>query len=144
VQNFTSKFGNRSEIKNMSSIKFMIEALEYEIKRQTNILQSGSHVVQETRLFDEKKKMTLPMRSKEDAPDYRYFPDPDLIQTELQPEFIEKIKHNLPVFPDERIKQLMERYQIPQEDAAILTRDRAVADYFNAAAPPCLARIIEN
>lgn len=131
------EFGNRSEIKNMSSIKFMIEALEYEIKRQTNILQSGSQVVQETRLFDEKKKMTLPMRSKEDAPDYRYFPDPDLIQTDLQPEFIEKIKHNLPVFPDERIKQLMETYQIPQEDAAILTRDKSVADYFNAAAPFC-------
>jgi aspartyl-tRNA(Asn)/glutamyl-tRNA(Gln) amidotransferase subunit B len=142
-------FGNRAEIKNMSSIKFIMEALEYEVKRQTDILQSGGQVVQETRLFDEKKKITLLMRSKEDAPDYRYFPDPDLIEVELKPEFIEKIRNNLPVFPDERIRQLMETYQIPQDEAVVLTRDKGVADYFNEAARDCqdcrrLARYVVN
>lgn len=133
----SNTFGNRAEIKNMSSIRFILEALEFEIKRQSDILRRGGQVVQETRLFDEKKKITLPMRSKEDAPDYRYFPDPDLIEVQLQPEFIEKIKNNLPVFPDERIKQLMEEYQIPQDDAVVLTRDKSVADYFNACVPFC-------
>jgi aspartyl-tRNA(Asn)/glutamyl-tRNA(Gln) amidotransferase subunit B len=142
-------FGNRAEIKNMSSIKFIMEALEYEVNRQKDILQSGGQVVQETRLFDEKKKITLPMRSKEDAPDYRYFPDPDLIEVELKPEFIENIRNNLPVFPDERIRQLMETYRIPQDEAMVLTRDKGVADYFNEAAVDCqdhrrLARYVVN
>jgi aspartyl-tRNA(Asn)/glutamyl-tRNA(Gln) amidotransferase subunit B len=130
-------FGNRSEIKNMSSFKFICEALEYEIKRQAEILRAGNQVVQETRLFDEVRKITLPMRRKEDAPDYRYFPDPDLLEMELKTEFIENIKKKLPLFPDERVKQLVEEYNIPQNDAYLLTKEKSVADYFSAAIPKC-------
>ncbi|MBN2091388.1 Asp-tRNA(Asn)/Glu-tRNA(Gln) amidotransferase subunit GatB [candidate division KSB1 bacterium] len=126
----SKNFGNRTEIKNMASFRFITEALEYEIKRQTEILDSGGEVLQETRLFDEQKKITLPMRSKENAPDYRYFPDPDLIEVELESEFIEKIRATLPELPDQKLKRFIDEYGIPRNDAIILTRDKNVADYF--------------
>lgn len=129
------QFGNRAEIKNMSSFRFINEALEYEIKRQKEILESGGEVVQETRLFDETRKLTLPMRSKEDAPDYRYFPDPDLVEVELDESYVEKIRDSLPELPDQRVKRIIDQYQISQSDALILTKDRSVADYFTACAP---------
>lgn len=130
-------FGNRTEIKNMSSFKFITEALEYEIKRQLEILEGGRENPQETRLFDESQKVTLLMRSKEDAPDYRYFPDPDLVEVEIFDEEIDRIRASLPELPDHRVQRLIAEYHLPQNEVLVLTKDRAVADYFSAAATHC-------
>jgi aspartyl-tRNA(Asn)/glutamyl-tRNA(Gln) amidotransferase subunit B len=135
--NGAQEFGNRSEIKNMASFRFIMDALEYEIKRQAEILSSGAQVQQETRLFDEQKKITLPMRSKEDAPDYRYFPDPDLVEIEIDQEFIKRIKNSMPELPDQRVNRIISEYNIPEKDALVLTKDRSVSDFFSACAPLC-------
>jgi len=124
------EFGNRSEVKNMSSFKFIMDALKYEISRQKDILESGKKVTQETRLFDESKKITRPMRSKEDAPDYRYFPDPDLLEVELDEDFISSISEAMPELPDQKLEILIEKYKIPKNDAITLTKDKSVSDYF--------------
>jgi aspartyl-tRNA(Asn)/glutamyl-tRNA(Gln) amidotransferase subunit B len=131
----TNEFGNRSEIKNMTSFKFISEALDYEIKRQSQLLKAGKKIEQETRLFNEEKKTTHPMRSKEDAPDYRYFPDPDLIELELDKEFIDLIKKGKRVLPDELLNLITEKYKVPKKDAHLLTRNKAVANYFSKCAP---------
>ncbi|MBN2420300.1 MAG: Asp-tRNA(Asn)/Glu-tRNA(Gln) amidotransferase subunit GatB [Deltaproteobacteria bacterium] len=123
-------FGNRSEIKNMSSFRFIMEALEYEINRQKELIESGKEVKQETRLFDEVKKITIPMRSKEDAPDYRYFPDPDLLEVELDEDFVSGVTDTMPELPDQKLTMIIEKYNIPRNDAIVLTKDRAVSDYF--------------
>lgn len=133
----SAEFGNRAEIKNMSSFRFIMDALEYEIKRQKDLLESGKTVQQETRLFDEQKKITLPMRSKEDAPDYRYFPDPDLLEVEIDKAFIASIEKTMPELPDQQLNRIMEQYGIPASDALILTKDRAVSEYFTACAAMC-------
>jgi aspartyl-tRNA(Asn)/glutamyl-tRNA(Gln) amidotransferase subunit B len=130
-------YGNRAEIKNMASLRFIMDALEYEIQRQSDILRSGGGLRQETRLFDERKKITLPMRSKEDAPDYRYFPDPDLLEIDLDQEFIEKIREKMPELPDQKVDRLIEEYGIPKSDVLILTKDKSVSDYFVACAHLC-------
>lgn len=130
-------FGNRSEIKNMASFRFMMDALEYEIKRQSEILESGGQIDQETRLFDEDKKITLPMRSKEDAPDYRYFPDPDLVEVEIDDDFIEKIESTMPELPDQKVNRLMKDHGLRKEDVLVMTRNKEVSDYFGACAPLC-------
>ncbi|MEJ2725215.1 MAG: Asp-tRNA(Asn)/Glu-tRNA(Gln) amidotransferase subunit GatB [Deltaproteobacteria bacterium] len=127
-------FGNRAEVKNMASFKFIMEALEFEIERQAEVLRSGGELIQETRLFDEQKRITLPMRSKEDAPDYRYFPDPDLVEVDLDLEFIEKIRRGMPELPDQRVTRLVEEFGISKKEALLLTRDKHVADYFTACA----------
>jgi aspartyl-tRNA(Asn)/glutamyl-tRNA(Gln) amidotransferase subunit B len=127
-------YGSRAEIKNMSSFKFIAEALEYEIKRQRDIIEGGGRIPQETRLFDETKHATFPMRSKEDAPDYRYFPDPDLLEIELSEDFVDKIRENMPELPDQSIERLIAQYDLSKEDALILTRNKGVADYFSACA----------
>jgi len=127
--------GNRAEIKNMASFRYILDALEYEIQRQSEILESGGEVSQETRLFDEQKKITLAMRSKEDAPDYRYFPDPDLVEVELDLEFIEKIRKGMPELPDQRVDRLIEEFEIPRSEVLILTRNREVSEFFGACAP---------
>ena len=131
------KFSNRTEVKNMSSFRFMMEALEYEMNRQAEILNSGGTVEQETLLFDEIKRVTRPMRSKEDAPDYRYFPDPDLLEVNLEAKFIADIKSALPELPHQRVKRIMDEYDIPRDDALILTRDRDISDYFTACVSHC-------
>jgi aspartyl-tRNA(Asn)/glutamyl-tRNA(Gln) amidotransferase subunit B len=130
-------FGNRAEIKNMSSFRFIVDALEYEIKRQSGILDGGGKVDQETRLFDEATKTTLPMRSKENAPDYRYFPDPDLVEVEIDREFISRVEKDIPELPDQKLNRIMEQFKIPKNDAMILTKDKAVSDFFGACAPLC-------
>jgi aspartyl-tRNA(Asn)/glutamyl-tRNA(Gln) amidotransferase subunit B len=135
--NGAQDFGNRSEIKNMASFRFIMDALEYEIKRQVEILSSGAQVQQETRLFDEQKKITLPMRSKEDAPDYRYFPDPDLVEIEIDQEFIKRIENSMPELPDQRVNRIISEYKLPKKDALVLTKDRGVSDFFSACAPLC-------
>lgn len=127
-------YGSRAEIKNMASFKFIAEALDHEIKRQRDILESGGDIPQETRLFDEAKRATFLMRSKEDAPDYRYFPDPDLQEIELSEAFVDKIRKEMPELPDQSVNRLIAQYALMKEDALILTRDKAVADYFSACA----------
>ena len=129
--------GNRAEIKNMASFKFIMDALEYEVKRQLEILQSGGKVSQETRSFDEKKKLTIPMRTKEDAPDYRYFPDPDLVEIEIDREFIREIKNTLPELPDQKVARIIKEYDIPRYDAFILTKNKSVSDFFENCAMYC-------
>ncbi|MBN1106481.1 MAG: Asp-tRNA(Asn)/Glu-tRNA(Gln) amidotransferase subunit GatB [Deltaproteobacteria bacterium] len=130
-------FGHRAEIKNMTSFRFISDALEYEIKRQSEILRSGGVVLQETRLFDEQRKVTVPMRSKEDAPDYRYFPDPDLVEVEAGRDLINRIRETLPEMPDQKVLRLTGEYGIPRDDILILTRERETSDYFAACAPQC-------
>jgi len=131
------EFGNRAEIKNMSSFRFIMEALEYEIKRQKEIIESGGTVEQETRLFDEEKKITLPMRSKEDAPDYRYFPDPDLMEVKIDQDFINAVEKTMPELPDQQLNRIIQQYGIPKNDAMIITKDKAVSEYFTACAILC-------
>jgi len=133
----SGEFGNRAEIKNMSSFRFIMEALEYEIKRQKDIIESGNTVKQETRLFDEEQKITLPMRSKEDAPDYRYFPDPDLMEVKIDQEFIFGVEKTIPELPDRHLKRIIEQYGIPRNDAVILTKDKGVSDFFASCALIC-------
>ncbi len=131
-------FGNRTEIKNMASFRFITEALEYEIARQAKVLEQGRPLPQETRLFDETKKITLPMRSKEDAPDYRYFPDPDLLDVHLDDDFIMKVQETLPELPNQKLDRIIQEFGISKSDAIILTRDKPVSDFFGACAPLCI------
>ena len=133
----TKKFNNRTEVKNMSSFRFMMEALEYEMKRQAEIFESGGAIEQETLLFDEVKRITRPMRSKENAPDYRYFPDPDLLEVNLENKFVDSIRSALPELPHQRVKRIMDKYAIPRDDALILTKDRDISDYFTACVSHC-------
>lgn len=133
----SGRFGKRSEIKNMSSFRFIMDAINYEVKRQTEIIESGGKVDQETRLFDEDTKITVSMRSKEDAPDYRYFPDPDLLSVEIDDEFIRKARNEIPELPDQKLNRIIEQFGIPKNDAEILTKDKAVSDFFGACAPLC-------
>lgn len=131
------RFGNRAEIKNMASFRFVTAALEYEIRRQADLLRSGQPVVQETRLFDEKRGITIAMRGKEDAPDYRYFPDPDLVEIRMEEAEIEAIQRDMPELPDDRMTRLVRDLGIPREEASVLTRDRAVSDFFDRCAQAC-------
>lgn len=131
-------FGNRAEIKNMASFRFIADALDYEIARQTEILEQGQTIPQETRLFDETKKITLSMRSKEDAPDYRYFPDPDLLDVHIDDTLLKEIQGTLPELPDQKVNRIIQEYGIPKSDALILTRDRPVSEFFGACAALCI------
>lgn len=127
------EFGTRAELKNMNSFKNVQAAIEYEIERQEDLLDDGDEVVQETRLFDAAKGVTLSMRGKEEAHDYRYFPDPDLIPAVIEKTWLEEIRALLPELPRERKARLEKDYGIPAYDAEVLTADKAMADYFEAA-----------
>ncbi len=131
------RLNERTEIKNIASFKFILEAIEYEIKRQIELLKSGKRPAQETRLFDEKRKITVPMRTKEDAPDYRYFPDPDLVEIRIDRDFLEEIKKRMPELPSERIKRFVKKYGLSKKDVLLLTRRKEVADYFEEASRFC-------
>ncbi len=124
------ELGTKTEIKNVNSFKFIYKALEYEIKRQIMLLENGKQVLQETRLFDSSRNITFSMRSKEEAHDYRYFPDPDLLPVIVDCEWVEQIKKSLPELPDQRLERYIEHYEIPHYDAGVLTASRDVADYF--------------
>ncbi len=128
----SSKLGTRSEIKNMNSFRFVQKAIAYEILRQEEILEAGGRIVQETRLWDEKKGMTFSMRSKEQAHDYRYFPEPDLVPIQVDEAWIAKVKAELPELPDAKRKRFIETYALPAYDASILTASQALADFFEA------------
>jgi aspartyl-tRNA(Asn)/glutamyl-tRNA(Gln) amidotransferase subunit B len=129
-----TKLGIRAELKNMNSFRNVQRALEYEIKRQQYILESGGVVVQETRLWDDAAGETKPMRSKEEAHDYRYFPEPDLVSVEVDDKWIEKIRGGMPELPLEKRERFVSQYQIPPYDAGVLTSTRALADYFEEVA----------
>ena len=124
------EFGTRCEIKNVNSIKFMQMAINYEANRQVDLIEEGKTIDQETRLFDTKKNETRSMRSKEDAHDYRYFPDPDLLPLEVSGEFIEALKAEIPELPDEKKKRFMDEFKISPYEATILVSDIEVAKYF--------------
>ena len=123
-------FGTRCEIKNVNSIKFMQMAIEYEANRQVELLEDGKEIDQETRLFDTKKNETRSMRSKEDAHDYRYFPDPDLLPLELTDDFISKIKKEIPELPDEKKKRFVDKFKLTPYEANILVSDIETSKYF--------------
>jgi aspartyl-tRNA(Asn)/glutamyl-tRNA(Gln) amidotransferase subunit B len=127
-------FGTRCEIKNVNSIRFMGQAIVYEAQRQIGILEDGGKVEQETRLFDAKKGETRSMRSKEEAHDYRYFPDPDLLPLELEANWIAHIKETLPELPDEKRVRFVKDYGLTNYDADVLIAERASADYFESVA----------
>ena len=128
-------FGTRAEIKNINSFRFVEQAINYEVERQIMLLEGGGTVVQETRLFDADRHETRSMRSKEEANDYRYFPDPDLLPVELDEEFLEAVRKTLPELPDARKARLVSEHGLSEYDAAVLTASRELADYFEAATP---------
>ena len=130
VRKPNSDLGTRCEIKNVNSIKFIQQAIEYEANRQVNLIESGEKIIQETRLFDPNKGETRSMRGKEESHDYRYFPDPDLPPLIITQEKIEKLKQSMPELPDEKKKRFMEEYNINDYDAGVLTDDQFVANYF--------------
>ena len=130
-------FGTRAEIKNLNSFKFIERAINHEVERQIDIIESGGTVVQETRLFDPDRDETRSMRSKEDANDYRYFPDPDLLPVVITPEDIEAVRATLPELPDAKKQRFMGEYSLTDYDASLLTQSRDVADYFEAVAQGC-------
>ena len=124
------EFGTRCEIKNVNSIKFMQMAIDYEANRQVDVIEEGGTIDQETRLFDIKKNETRSMRSKEDAHDYRYFPDPDLLPLELSDKFINDLKKNIPELPDEKKKRFIEKFKLSPYEANILVSDIETSKYF--------------
>jgi aspartyl-tRNA(Asn)/glutamyl-tRNA(Gln) amidotransferase subunit B len=126
------KFGTRAEIKNLNSFRFVERAIEFEIERQIDLLEAGGRVVQETRLYDPDKGETRSMRGKEEANDYRYFPDPDLLPLVLDDEFIATARAALPELPEAKKRRFVEHYGLSTYDAAVLTTSRALGDYYEA------------
>ncbi len=124
------KLGTRCEIKNVNSIKFMQMAIDFEANRQVDVIEEGGSIDQETRLFDTKKNETRSMRSKEDAHDYRYFPDPDLLPLELNDNYIDQIKKDIPELPDEKKKRFIEKFKLSPYEANILVSDIEISKYF--------------
>ena len=128
----TEAFGTRTELKNMNSFRNVQRALDYEIKRQQYVLEGGGEVVQETRLWDDTAGVTHSMRGKEEAHDYRYFPDPDLVRVEVDETWIAQIRNGLPELPQEKRERFLKDYGIPAYDAGVLTSSRTLADYYEA------------
>ena len=124
------ELGTRTELKNMNSFRNVQRALEYEIRRQRSILESGGEIVQETRLWDANQNKTYSMRGKEEAHDYRYFPDPDLVPLVISPEWLEEVRSSLPELPDAKKARFMSQYDLPDYDAGVLTAEKALATYF--------------
>jgi aspartyl-tRNA(Asn)/glutamyl-tRNA(Gln) amidotransferase subunit B len=131
------EFGTRTELKNMNSFRNVQRALEYEIKRQQYIVENGGTVVQETRLWDDAQGSTTSMRSKEEAHDYRYFPDPDLVPILVDKDWVEKIRKQIPELPLAKRERFVKDYQIPAYDAGVLTADKALADYYEEVVRLC-------
>ncbi|MDN3516028.1 Asp-tRNA(Asn)/Glu-tRNA(Gln) amidotransferase subunit GatB [Aquisalimonas lutea] len=129
-----AEFGTRTEIKNVNSFRFVQQALDHEVERQIDVIESGGKVVQETRLFDAVKGETRSMRTKEEANDYRYFPDPDLLPLEIDEALVEEVRSELPELPDAKKQRFMDDYALPAYDASVLTASRELADYFEATA----------
>jgi aspartyl-tRNA(Asn)/glutamyl-tRNA(Gln) amidotransferase subunit B len=134
------QLGTRSELKNLNSFRFVEKAIEVEAERQIDVLEGGGRVVQETRLYDPDRNETRPMRSKEEANDYRYFPDPDLLPVVVDDALIEQARAALPELPDAKRERFMREYELPAYDAAILTGQRPLAEYYEAAVSASKAR----
>lgn len=130
----TEKLGTKVELKNINSFRFIEKAIEYEAQRQIDSIESGEKIVQETRLYDSTKNRTFSMRSKEEAHDYRYFPDPDLLPIQLDEAWIQKLKESLPELPLARAHRFQSQYQLPEYDSFVLTQEIALAEYFEKAA----------
>ncbi len=128
------ELGTRTELKNLNSFRFVERAINFEIERQIDVLEDGGEVTQETRLYDSDKDETRPMRSKEEANDYRYFPDPDLLPVEISAAYIESVRQQLPELPVAKHRRFVRQYALKADDAELLTGSRALADYFEAAA----------
>ena len=134
----------RAEIKNINSVRFVMQAIEYEAERQVDVYETGGSVVQETRLYDPDRGETRSMRSKEDAHDYRYFPDPDLLPIDLTPDFVEEIKKNLPELPDAKKVRFISEYGVTEADAGILVAEQETAKYFEEVALGRDAKLAAN
>jgi aspartyl-tRNA(Asn)/glutamyl-tRNA(Gln) amidotransferase subunit B len=140
-------FGTRCEIKNLNSFRFLERAIEYEVRRQIEVIEDGGTVRQETRLYDPDRDETRPMRSKEDAHDYRYFPDPDLLPLEITEPQLAEVQAALPELPHIRRERYASEYSLTAYDASVLTSSREIADYFDAAAagaPAAAAKLVAN
>jgi aspartyl-tRNA(Asn)/glutamyl-tRNA(Gln) amidotransferase subunit B len=127
-----SGLGTKAELKNMNSFRFVKAALDYEIKRQRALLAAGREIIQETRLWDESSNQTVSMRGKEEAHDYRYFPDPDLVPVRIDNAWLEGVRENLPELPEAIRHRFQSQYDLPEYDAEVLTSDKALAHYFEA------------
>ena len=134
----------RAEIKNINSVRFVMQAIEYEAERQVDVYETGGSVVQETRLYDPDRGETRSMRSKEDAHDYRYFPDPDLLPIDLTPDYVEEIKKNLPELPDAKKVRFISEYGVTESDAGILVAEQETAEYFEEVALGRDAKLAAN
>ncbi|MCK6450490.1 MAG: Asp-tRNA(Asn)/Glu-tRNA(Gln) amidotransferase subunit GatB [Alphaproteobacteria bacterium] len=140
----STELGTRCEIKNVNSVRFVMQAIEYEARRQVEVIEDGGKVVQETRLFDSGRGVTRSMRSKEEAHDYRYFPDPDLLPLELDPAWVEEIRRTLPELPDEKKARFERDYKLNAYDAGVLVAERESAEFFEAIAKGRDAKIAAN
>jgi aspartyl-tRNA(Asn)/glutamyl-tRNA(Gln) amidotransferase subunit B len=127
-----AEYGTRCEVKNLNSFRFLEEAINFEVRRQIELIEDGGRVVQETRLYDPDKKETRSMRSKEDAMDYRYFPDPDLPPLMIAQEWIDRVRANLPELPGAMRERFVNDLQLSEYDAMVLTQSKAMAGYFEA------------
>ncbi|HIE42409.1 MAG TPA: Asp-tRNA(Asn)/Glu-tRNA(Gln) amidotransferase subunit GatB, partial [Nitrospinaceae bacterium] len=128
------EFGTRAELKNLNSFKFIQKAIEYEVDRQTKILDQGETVKQETRLYDSDRNETLPMRSKEEAHDYRYFPDPDLVPIVINEDWVAELQNTMLELPEQKRERFIKSYGIPEYDVGVLTSSKHLADYFEQCA----------
>jgi aspartyl-tRNA(Asn)/glutamyl-tRNA(Gln) amidotransferase subunit B len=136
---------DRSEIKNLNSVRYAMRAVEYEADRHTKALEAGTTLVMETRLFDVSRNVTRPMRSKEEAHDYRYFPEPDLVPIEPSRDWVEELLNSLPELPHERQRRFMENYVLPEHDATLLTSDKKLANYYEECVKICnQPKIVSN
>jgi len=127
------EFGTRAEVKNINSFRYVEKAIEYEIKRQIKVIEDGGKIVQETRLWDADKDITESMRSKEEAHDYRYFPDPDLVPIMVDRKWVDEVRASLPELPDAKRHRFVSDYGLPEYDADLLTSERSVAEWFEEA-----------
>ena len=132
-----TKLGTRTEMKNMNSFRSIVRAIEYEANRQIELIENGGTVEQTTLRWDDVSGKTFPMRDKEDAQDYRYFPDPDLVAIKISEEYVENIKHNLPELPESRNKRYLEEFKLPEYDAKLLTESKHLSDLFEGATKVC-------
>jgi len=144
VRKLGAELGTRCEIKNLNSMRFMNKAIEFEAMRQVEILESGGEIAQETRLFDSTKGETRTMRTKEDAHDYRYFPDPDLLPLEFSEEYVEAIRSQLPELPDQKKERYMSEFGLTLYDASVLVAEKSVTEYFEELAKKIDPKLAAN
>ena len=132
-----TKLGTRTEMKNMNSFRSIVRAIEYEVDRQIDVIENGGKIDQETLRWDDVSGKTFPMRDKEDAQDYRYFPDPDLVAIKLSEEYIENIKNSLPELPESRKERYLQEYKLSEKDAKLITASKYLSDLFEEAVKVC-------